>query len=196
MIRLQRAGRAEEEWGWTTGPSAFFDSGLGGLTVVRQLLSTLPGGGHRVFWGYRPGPLRYPQPRDDRKIYPAGLPFPAVEGRQADHRRVRHGQLGRVPYPPGIARPAMGVVEPTADAAVSASKTGRIGDSGDGGDHPVRLFRETDFGNPARCGGDTRRLPPCLSPLWKTDGSSRTMRLRSRPPGGIWPRWPINAWIH
>ena len=27
MIRLQRAGRAEEEWGWTTGPSAFLIRG-------------------------------------------------------------------------------------------------------------------------------------------------------------------------
>ncbi len=39
-------------------PVGVFDSGIGGLTVAREIMRQIPGGAHRIFRRYGPGSLR------------------------------------------------------------------------------------------------------------------------------------------
>ena len=108
-------------------PIGVFDSGLGGLTVVRQLLSTLPGEDivyfgdtGRVPYGTRsPEPIEKYTRQDCRFLLSKGVKL--IIAACGTVSSVASHILRELPVP------AMGVVEPTADAAVSASKTGRIG---------------------------------------------------------------------
>ena len=49
-----------------------FDSGLGGLTVARELIRELPQEDIVLFRGYRKSALRKPKPRDHKKIRRGG----------------------------------------------------------------------------------------------------------------------------
>ena len=108
-------------------PIGVFDSGLGGLTVVRQLLSTLPGEDivyfgdtGRVPYGTRsPETIEKYTRQDCRFLLSKGVKL--IIAACGTVSSVASHILRELPVP------AMGVVEPTADAAVSASKTGRIG---------------------------------------------------------------------
>lgn len=108
-------------------PIGVFDSGLGGLTVVRELLERLPnerivyfGDTGRVPYGSRSPEIvkRYAKQdcgllleQDVKYIIAACGTVSSVAG----------GVLDALPVP------AMGVVEPTVEAAIRATKTGRIG---------------------------------------------------------------------
>ncbi len=108
-------------------PIGVFDSGLGGLTVVRELLERLPhedivyfGDTGRVPYGSRSPEMvrRYALQdcglllkQDVKCIIAACGTVSSVAGEV----------LSALPVP------AMGVVEPTAEAALQATKTGRIG---------------------------------------------------------------------
>ena len=108
-------------------PIGVFDSGLGGLTVVRELLARLPGE-DLVYFG-------------DTGRVPYGTHSPETIARYAaqDSRFLQnHGvkfivaACGTVSTtaPQVLAElsvPAMGVLEPAADAALAATKNGRIG---------------------------------------------------------------------
>ena len=108
-------------------PIGVFDSGLGGLTVVRQLLSTLPGEDivyfgdtGRVPYGTRsPETIEKYTRQDCRFLLSKGVKL--IIAACGTVSSVASHILRELPVP------AVGVVEPTADAAVSASKTGRIG---------------------------------------------------------------------
>ena len=108
-------------------PIGVFDSGLGGLTVVRQLLSTLPGEDivyfgdtGRVPYGTRsPETIEKYTRQDCRFLLSKGVKL--IIAACGTVSSVASHILRELPVP------AMGVVEPTADAAVSAPKTGRIG---------------------------------------------------------------------
>ena len=110
-----------------TRPIGVFDSGLGGLTVVRQLLKELPGE-DIVYFG-------------DTGRVPYGTRSPETIRRYTaeDCRFLRHHDVKMIIAACGTASsvgaevlgaqpvPAIGVVNATADAAVAASKSGRIG---------------------------------------------------------------------
>ena len=108
-------------------PIGVFDSGLGGLTVVRQPLATLPGEDivyfgdtGRVPYGTRsPETIEKYTRQDCRFLLSKGVKL--IIAACGTVSSVASHILRELPVP------AMGVVEPTADAAVSASKTGRIG---------------------------------------------------------------------
>lgn len=110
-----------------TRPIGVFDSGLGGLTVVRQLLKELPGE-DIVYFG-------------DTGRVPYGTRSPETIRRYTaeDCRFLRHHDVKMIIAACGTASsvgaevlstqpvPAIGVVNATADAAAAASRSGRIG---------------------------------------------------------------------
>ncbi len=110
-----------------TRPIGVFDSGLGGLTVVRQLLKELPGE-HIVYFG-------------DTGRVPYGTRSPDTIKRYTaeDCRFLRRHDVKMIIAACGTASsvgtdvlacqpvPAIGVVEATSAAAVNATKNGRIG---------------------------------------------------------------------
>ena len=110
-----------------TRPIGVFDSGLGGLTVVRRLLEVLPNE-DIVYFG-------------DTGRVPYGTRSPDTIKRYTaeDCRFLRHHDVKMIIAACGTASsvgeevlkaqplPAIGVVNATAKAAVAATKTGRIG---------------------------------------------------------------------
>lgn len=110
-----------------TRPIGVFDSGLGGLTVVRRLLEELPnenivyfGDTGRVPYGtrspdtikrYTAEDCRFLRRHDVKMIIAACGTASSVGAQVLEEQPV----------------PAIGVVEATANAAVNATKTGRIG---------------------------------------------------------------------
>ena len=108
-------------------PIGVFDSGLGGLTVVRQLLATLPGEDivyfgdtGRVPYGTRsPETIEKYTRQDCRFLLSKGVKL--IIAACGTVSSVAPHILRELPVP------AMGVVDPTADAAAAVSKTGRIG---------------------------------------------------------------------
>ena len=131
-------------------PIGVFDSGLGGLTVVRQLIEQLPkedivyfGDTARVPYGsrsrdtlelYTRQDCGFLQTRDVKTIIAACGTVSSV----APH------VLAELPLP------AIGVVEATADAALAATRTGRIGVIGTSATIRAGAFRRRlEQGNPA-----------------------------------------------
>lgn len=108
-------------------PIGVFDSGLGGLTVVRELLSRLPheklvyfGDTGRVPYGTRtPATIHRYAEQDCRFLLSHDVKciVAACGTVSTTAREVLAGQ----PVP------AMGVLEPTAEAALAATRNGRIG---------------------------------------------------------------------
>lgn len=104
-----------------------FDSGLGGLSVVRQLLALLPkedivyfGDTGRVPYGSRSPAAIERYARQDCRF---------LLGQDVKFIIAACGTVSSVAAPvlEGLPVPAMGVVEPTAAAALRATKNGRVG---------------------------------------------------------------------
>lgn len=108
-------------------PIGVFDSGLGGLTVVRQLLRKLPGEDIVYFGDTGRVPYGTRSPETIEKYTRQDSRF--LLSRNVKMIIAACGTVSSVA--PHILRelpvPAMGVVDPTADAAVKASPSGRIG---------------------------------------------------------------------
>ena len=108
-------------------PIGVFDSGLGGLTVVRELLSRLPheklvyfGDTGRVPYGTRtPDTIRRYAEQDCRFLLSHDVKF--IVAACGTVSTTAREVLAAQPVP------AMGVLEPTADAALAATRNGRIG---------------------------------------------------------------------
>ena len=108
-------------------PIGVFDSGLGGLTVVRELMSCLPnenivyfGDTGRVPYGTRsPATIERYARQDCRLLLREDVK--CIIAACGTVSSVAGSILNALPVP------AMGVVEPTAQAAVRATKSGRIG---------------------------------------------------------------------
>ena len=109
-------------------PIGVFDSGLGGLTGVRELRRRLPhenivyfGDTGRVPYGSR-------SPGDHPAICPAGHCVPALQGCQVHHGGLRHGVQH---YPAAEAEklpvPYLGVVDAAAREAAFSTRNRRIG---------------------------------------------------------------------
>jgi glutamate racemase len=109
-------------------PIGVFDSGLGGLTVVRALLDLLPGE-HVVYFGDT-GRFPYgPKPAEDvlkfsleitdllleRKVKMIVVACNSASAAALDHLRAR------------LDVPVVGVIEPGLRAAIRATTTGRVG---------------------------------------------------------------------
>lgn len=108
-------------------PIGVFDSGLGGLTVVRELLKRLPhedivyfGDTGRVPYGSRSPEIvkRYAM-QDCELLLQQDVKY--IIAACGTVSSVADEVLGALPVP------AMGVVEPTVEAALGTTKTGRIG---------------------------------------------------------------------
>ncbi len=108
-------------------PIGVFDSGLGGLTVVRQLLKMLPGEDIVYFGDTGRVPYGTRSPETIEKYARQDCRFLLSKGVKLIIAAC--GTVSSVaPHVlRGLPVPAMGVVEPTAGAAASASRTGRIG---------------------------------------------------------------------
>lgn len=108
-------------------PIGVFDSGLGGLTVVRELLKRLPhedivyfGDTGRVPYGSRsPEIIKRYAAQDCGLLLEQDVKY--IIAACGTVSSVAGEVLGGLPVP------AMGVVEPTVEAALAATKTGRIG---------------------------------------------------------------------
>ena len=108
-------------------PIGVFDSGLGGLTVVRELTALLPherivyfGDTGRVPYGSRsPAMIERFAAQDCRLLLAQGVKY--IIAACGTVSSVAADVLDTLPVP------AMGVVQPTAKAALHATKTGRIG---------------------------------------------------------------------
>ncbi len=108
-------------------PIGVFDSGLGGLTVVRELLSRLPheklvyfGDTGRVPYGTRtPATIRRYAEQDCRFLL--GHDVKCIVAACGTVSTTAREVLMAQPVP------AMGVLEPTAQAALTATRNGRIG---------------------------------------------------------------------
>lgn len=104
-----------------------FDSGLGGLSVVRRLITLLPneniiyfGDTGRVPYGTRsPETIRRYAEQDCRFLLSHDVKY--IIAACGTVSSVAHDVLAGLPIP------AMGVVQPTAAAALRATKNGRIG---------------------------------------------------------------------
>ncbi|MBQ7038027.1 MAG: glutamate racemase [Clostridia bacterium] len=108
-------------------PIGVFDSGLGGLTVVRELLERLPhedivyfGDTGRVPYGSRsPEMVKHYAMQDCGLLLKQNVKY--IIAACGTVSSVAGEVLKALPVP------AMGVVEPTVEAALAATKTGRIG---------------------------------------------------------------------
>ena len=110
-----------------TRPIGVFDSGLGGLTVVRQLLQLLPGEDivyfgdtGRVPYGTRSAETIEKYARQDCRLL-LGHDVKLIIAACGTVSSVAPQVLSH------LAVPAMGVVEPAAQAAMGATRSGRIG---------------------------------------------------------------------
>ena len=108
-------------------PIGVFDSGLGGLTVVRQLLRELPGEDicyfgdtGRVPYGTRSRETIEKYARQDCRFL-MGMDVKMIIAACGTVSSVAPHVLAGLPLP------ATGVVEPAASAAVRATRNGRIG---------------------------------------------------------------------
>ena len=108
-------------------PIGVFDSGLGGLTAVRQLTASMPG--ERIVYFGDTGRVPYgSRSRDTLRRHPpqdaAFLPSQGVKMITAACGTVSSvaGDLGE-----SLPVPFLGVLRPTAEAAARATRTGRIG---------------------------------------------------------------------
>lgn len=150
-------------------PIGVFDSGLGGLTVVRQLLRELPGEDicyfgdtGRVPYGTRSRETIEKYARQDCRFL-MGMDVKMIIAACGTVSSVAPHVLAGLPLP------ATGVVEPAASAAVRATRNGRIGVIGTPGHHPLRRLstmavaggcRFADISNPlpALCSAGGKRL--------------------------------------
>lgn len=108
-------------------PIGVFDSGLGGLTVVRQLLAQLPGEDIVYFGDTGRVPYGTRSPETIEKYARQDCRF-----LQSERVKLIIAACGTVSSAaPHVLReqplPALGVVEPAADAAAAATRSGRVG---------------------------------------------------------------------
>ena len=108
-------------------PIGIFDSGLGGLTAVRELHSLLPreeivyfGDTGRVPYGTR-------SPETIRKYAQQDIAFLLSKHVKMVLAGVRYRQFTGRYLPPYRARPFTGVVEPASRAAAQATRNRRVG---------------------------------------------------------------------
>ena len=131
-------------------PIGVFDSGLGGLTVVRQLLTQLPGE-DIVYFGDT-GRVPYGTRSEETIRKYAGQYCRFLLGHDVKMIIAACGTVSSV-APEVLAElpvPAIGVVEPAADAAAAATRNGRIGVIGTAATVRAGSFRRRLLQNDAR----------------------------------------------
>ena len=112
---------------------AVFDSGVGGLTVLHELLVSLPGEDYLYLGDTARFPYGDAHAGGAARVRARDRRAPARAGRKAARRRLQLGQRGGAggarapPRRTGRDVDVIGVVAPAAQLAVVASRTGRIG---------------------------------------------------------------------
>ena len=102
-------------------PIGVFDSGLGGLTVLRSLIDLLPGESMLLLRRHRPVPVRPEARRRGAQVLARDRRPARRARRQADRRRVQQRDLGRARRAArhGSPVPVIGVIEPGLRAAAA-----------------------------------------------------------------------------
>ena len=113
----------------TPSPIGVFDSGVGGLTVLRALLDRAARRRLRLSRRHRAAALRHQESRFDPAVFAAGGAPAARARREVPRRRVQHrvGHRARCAHAANSTPvPVIGVLEPGAAAACRATRAGRI----------------------------------------------------------------------
>ena len=142
-----------------TRPVGVFDSGLGGLTAVRQLTACMPeerivyfGDTGRVPYGSRSrGTIRRYARQDAAFLLSQDVKMIVAACGTVSSVAADLGQELPVPF--------LGVLGPTAQAAAAATRTGRIGVIGTTAHHPLRLLPPGARRHRPRLPGVRPRLP-------------------------------------
>ena len=119
----------------TKSPIGVFDSGYGGLTVLRELRKRLPdadflylGDNARAPYGSRSFELVYQFTRQAaRYLFDAGCPLVILACNTASAKALRTIQQKDLPAWPDPTRRVLGVIRPTAEALGAATRNGHIG---------------------------------------------------------------------
>ena len=117
------------------GPIGVFDSGYGGLTILRELRKALPeadflylGDNARAPYGTRSFDLVYRFTKQAvRHLFDAGCPLVILACNTASAKALRTIQQRDLPSWPDPSRRVLGVIRPTVEALGEASHTGHIG---------------------------------------------------------------------
>lgn len=119
----------------SSGPIGVFDSGYGGLTILRELRKALPdldflylGDNARAPYGTRSFDLVYNFTRQAvRHLFDAGCPLVILACNTASAKALRNIQQNDLPLLPDSGRRVLGVIRPTVEALGSATRSGHIG---------------------------------------------------------------------
>lgn len=117
------------------GPVGVFDSGYGGLTILRELRRRLPdldflylGDNARAPYGTRSFDLVYAFTRQAvRFLFDAGCPLVILACNTASAKALRSIQQRDLPHWPDPSRRALGVIRPTVEQLGKVSSSGHIG---------------------------------------------------------------------
>ena len=162
-------------------PIGVFDSGLGGLTSVRELRRLLPGE-DIVYFGDT-GRVPYGSRSHETILQYARQDIAFLLSQNVKCIMAACGTVSST-YPPEEAAklpvPYMGVVSSAARRAARATRSRKIGVIGTSGHHPLPQLRADAPAAGAGCRDHRAGLPPlCLS-----GGKRLCGRLRPRPPAG------------
>ena len=116
------------------GPIGVFDSGYGGLTILRELRRFLPdvdflylGDNARAPYGSRSFELVYTFTRQAvRHLFDAGCPLVILACNTASAKALRTIQQRDLPAWPDPSRRVLGVIRPTVEAIADITRTGHI----------------------------------------------------------------------
>ena len=135
-------------------PLGVFDSGVGGLTVLREIIRRSPGRVDRLSRRQRTRPIRRPFRRRGARFQHRVARPPRRTGRQGHRRRLQHLDGGRARRPPTALRPADPGRHPAGRLGCGAGDPEPAGRGDrDAGDHPVaRLLRGHQGREPGRGG--------------------------------------------
>ena len=171
-----------------TRPIGVFDSGLGGLTAVRELRRLLPseniiyfGDTSRVPYGGRSAEILLKYARQDVRF----LRTFDIKAILVACGTVSTTALPQLRRESDI--PILGVVEPACRRAAAVTRNKRVG---------LIAVRISGF-----CRSWTRMLPSrpgrarCLCRWWKTAASAGAIRSSKRWPGSIWSPCGRRDWI-
>lgn len=117
------------------GPIGVFDSGFGGLTILRELQKRLPqddflylGDNARAPYGTRSFDLVYQFTRQAvERLFEAGCPLVILACNTASAKALRTIQQRDLPKADDPTRRVLGVIRPTVEALGETSRTGHIG---------------------------------------------------------------------
>ena len=152
-------------------PIAVFDSGVGGLTVLHELLVALPARGLPLPRRHRPLPLRRAQRRRARAVRARDRRAAADAPREAARRRLQRGErrgaagAARAHALDHARRRGLGVIEPEALRAVAGHAHRPHRPARDADDRAQRRLRAARWRTSTRTRRSTSVACPDLAPI-------------------------------